>query len=245
MIIKWKIGCSGFSYREWKGIFYPESIPQTKWFEYYASQFSTLELNVTFYRFPRLNILLKWYETSPAEFLFTVKAPRLITHFKKFVDCSRLLDDFYGTISDGLKEKLGPVLFQLPPKYAYETNKLNNIIRSLDKRFKNVLEFRDTSWWRSEVIETLKQHNVIFCGIDYPALPNDVVTTSNVAYYRFHGKPRLYHSAYTKNQLKKIADSIGANTALTEAYVFFNNTASFAAIKNANWLKQYIEAQKS
>src|SRR5262245_53400952 len=138
MSITWKIGCSGFSYREWKGIFYPESIPQTKWFGHYALRFSALELNVTFYRFPRLSFLKKWFETSPADFLFTVKAPRLITHFKKFTDCSDLLDDFYGTIAEGLKEKLGPVLFQLPPKYGYEADKLKNIVESLDKNFKNV-----------------------------------------------------------------------------------------------------------
>src|ERR1700747_49503 len=112
--MKWFIGCSGFHYKEWKGIFYPEKLPQRKWFEYYSSRFNTLELNTTFYRFPQLGVLQNWYEKSPADFRFSVKAPRLITHYKQFNDSRQLLADFYGTIREGLQDKLGPVLFQLP-----------------------------------------------------------------------------------------------------------------------------------
>ena len=96
--MKWHIGCSGFLYRDWKNIFYPEKLPQRKWFEYYATQFDTLELNVTFYKFPQLSSLQKWYNDSPPEFLFSLKVPRLITHYKQLKDCESLLDDFYGTV---------------------------------------------------------------------------------------------------------------------------------------------------
>ena len=105
--MKWHIGCSGFHYRDWKEIFYPAGLPQKKWFEYYSSKFDTLELNVTFYRFPQLSFLRNWYEVSPDHFVFTAKAPRLITHYKRFRDCERLLNDFYTTLIAGLDNKLG------------------------------------------------------------------------------------------------------------------------------------------
>jgi len=241
--IKWEIGCSGFHYKEWKGIFYPESLPQKEWFKYYTQKFNTLELNVTFYRFPVLKSLEAWYDASPANFSFAVKVPRLITHYKKFSDCARLIDDFYTLITTGLKEKLGPVLFQLPPKYIYTNERLDLIVKSMYKEFKNVIEFRDPSWWTNNVFARLKKEKLIFCGIDYPGLPNDAVITNPSVYYRFHGRPRLYYSAYKKKDLKIIADSILENKKATNAYIFFNNTATQAAIKNANSLKKYIGDQ--
>src|SRR3982750_2937983 len=118
--MKWWIGCSGFHYKHWKDIFYPQGLPQTKWFEFYCQHFNTLELNVTFYRFPRLSFLETWYKKSPKEFRFSVKAPRLITHFKQFHDSERFISDFYNVVKEGLKDKLGCTLFQLPPRSAYK-----------------------------------------------------------------------------------------------------------------------------
>lgn len=241
--INWRIGCSGFHYKEWKGIFYPESLPQKEWFRYYSQKFNTLELNVTFYRFPVLKSLETWYNISPDNFSFAVKVPRLITHYKKFVDCSRLIDDFYTLITKGLKEKLGPVLFQLPPKYNYTSERLDLVVRSMYKEFKNVIEFRESTWWTPKVFRRMKKEKLTFCGIDYPGLPNDAIITNEVVYYRFHGKPRLYYSGYKKEDLKSIADSILANKSVTEAHIFFNNTATHAAIKNANSLTKYIAPQ--
>src|SRR6185436_3494437 len=126
--IKWQIGCSGFHYKEWKGIFYPEALPQKEWFGFYTQHFNSLELNTTFYRFPVLKSLENWYNISPPGFLFAVKVPRLITHYKKFRDCKRLIDDFYTLVTKGLKEKLGPVLFQLPPNFSYTNERLTLII---------------------------------------------------------------------------------------------------------------------
>ena len=238
--IKWEIGCSGFHYKDWKGIFYPESLPQKEWFKFYAERFNTLELNVTFYRFPVLKSLEVWYDTSPANFSFAVKAPRLITHYKKFSDCSRLIDDFYTLITKGLRDKLGPVLFQLPPKYIYTNERLDLIAKSMYKEFKNVIEFRDASWWTPEVPERLKREGLTFCGIDYPGLPNDVVVTNETVYYRFHGRPRLYYSSYKKVDLARVADLICAGKKAINVYIYFNNTATEAAIKNAARIKKYI-----
>lgn len=237
--IKWEIGCSGFHYKEWKGFFYPESLPQREWFRFYAEKFNTLELNVTFYRFPVLKSLENWHNISPDNFRFAVKAPRLITHYKKFSDCARLIDDFYNLITKGLKHKLGPVLFQLPPKYVYTDARLELIVTSMYKQFNNVLEFRDSSWWSPTIFNKLKKEKIIFCGIDYPGLPNDPVITNEIVYYRFHGKPRLYYSAYKKKELNNIADIVLKNKLPEKVYVFFNNTATASAIKNAITLKKY------
>lgn len=239
--MNWHIGCSGFHYRDWKEIFYPPDVPQKKWFEYYSSKFDTLELNVTFYRFPQLKFLQTWYKNSPAAFSFSVKAPRLITHYKQFRDCERLLNDFYNSIEQGFKEKLGVVLFQLPPQFYYTDERLDLIIANMKKEFSNTVEFRHESWWNEKVYKRLKKEKIIFCGISHPTLPDDAIVTGQTAYYRFHGAPKLYYSSYKKAMLKKIADSFAANKTVKEAFIYFNNTATVAAIENAIWLKNYVQ----
>lgn len=238
--MKWHIGCSGFHYKEWKDHFYPPKLPQRRWFEYYSSRFDTLELNVTFYRFPQLKSLQNWYTVSPSHFYFSVKAPRLITHYKQFRECGQLLDDFYTTIAEGLQDKLGPVLFQLPPAYAYTPERLFLLTENMRSGFRNVIEFRHASWWIPEVYEALKKSAIIFCGINHPGLPIDPIVNNSIAYYRFHGVPKRYYSSYTETELKTIADELLANNELKECWIYFNNTASLAAIENALWLKQYI-----
>lgn len=116
---RWWIGCSGFSYKHWKGKFYPADVPARLWFEYYCQHFNTVELNVTFYRMPKPETFKAWYDRSPRDFMFTVKAPRIITHYRKFLNTKDDLLRFYGTIGDQLHDKLGTVLFQLPPNFVH------------------------------------------------------------------------------------------------------------------------------
>lgn len=162
--MKWNIGCSGFAYKEWKGIFYPDKMADDKWFNFYASQFNTVELNNTFYRFPSVEKLFGWYEESPDNFSFSVKVPKLITHFKQLVDADLLIKNFYVTSKDGLREKLGEILFQFPPKFDYSKARLQQLIKSLDTSFTNVVEFRHSSWWNEEVYTQLARNKIIFCG---------------------------------------------------------------------------------
>jgi uncharacterized protein YecE (DUF72 family) len=240
--MKWHIGCSGFSYREWKETFYPVGLPQRKWFEYYSTRFDTLELNVTFYKFPQLSALQKWYAISPPGFLFSLKAPRLITHYKSFNDCEKYLDDFYNTIQEGLQEKIGCVLFQMPPKFTYSEERLQLIIDNLRPACTNVVEFRHESWWQESIFKKLGENNIVFTGHSHPiGVPDEPVANTNVAYYRFHGVPTLFYSAYGHETLARIADGLLAKEDLHEVFVYFNNTASMAAIENAVWLKQYLE----
>src|SRR5437762_10420793 len=205
---KWWIGCSGFHYKGWKGIFYPEGLPQRKWFEFYCEHFDSVELNVTFYRFPQVSFLKSWYQRSPDGFRFAVKAPRAITHYKKFKDSKKLLSSFYKVVNKGLADKLGCILFQLPPRMNYSKEKLEQIIESLDPGFPNVIEFRHESWWDEKVYKELGRHNITFCGISHPSLPRDVVINNPLVYYRFHGTVELYKTPYTEDFLFKVVHTI-------------------------------------
>jgi uncharacterized protein YecE (DUF72 family) len=238
--IEWRIGCSGFHYSDWKEVFYPRDLPQRRWFEYYCLYFNTLELNVTFYRFPQLKFLQNWYNISPPGFLFSVKAPRLITHYKRFSDVQRLLSDFYGTSREGLKEKLGGILFQLPARMTYSKDLLNKIIDALDSSFLNVLEFRDQSWWKPSIYRELAKKNISFCGISHPMLPDNAVCNTSTAYYRFHGVPDLYYSQYKRNFILQIAEQIRNIKKVKQAYLYFNNTATIGAIRNAKFIDRIL-----
>lgn len=231
------IGCSGYHYRHWRGVFYPEKLPMRRWFEFYSQHFATLELNVTFYRFPQLSFLENWYAQSPPDFLFAVKAPQLITHYKQFHNVQQLLGDFYDTTGRGLREKLGPILFQLPPRMAYEPERLDRILACLDPSFVNVLEFRHPSWWREEVYTALRERQVVFSGQSHPLLPDAVVATAPTLYYRCHGVPHLYASPYSEDALRGLAAQVATAPGVEPAYVFFNNDIGGSAIPNAQFLR--------
>ena len=238
---KWYIGCSGFHYKEWKEVFYPRGLVQRKWFDYYAEHFNTLELNVTFYRFPLLQTLQAWYDKAPPGFLFSAKVPRSVTHFKKFVGTEALVSDFYAVLYEGLKEKLGCVLFQLPPQIVYSEEKLERILEQIDPGFNNVIEFRHASWWRPDVILKLEARQVSFCGVSFPKIPHDhAVINNGIAYYRFHGVPLLFHSAYEEPFLQRTVDQIACSDSVHTVFLYFNNTASSAALANAGYVQQLV-----
>ena len=234
------IGCSGFYNKDWKEVFYPKGLAQSKWFEYYCTQFNTLELNTTFYRFPTVEMLKKWYDKSPEYFRFSVKAPRLITHYKQLNDCERLLDDFYSIIQEGLKEKLGTILFQFPSKIVYSEEFLQRITQNLNASFMNVVEFRSVSWWNQHVITELAKHNISFSGISIKDLADEIIANTKTIYYRFHGIPRLYFSQYPKERIEQFAQELKEQALSTTAYIFFNNTATLAAINNARELEDFL-----
>ena len=194
-----------FIIKNGKHVFYPNGLAQSKWFQFYCQHFNTLELNVTFYRFPTETTLSKWYKASPPDFKFSVKVPKAITHYKKLNDCERMLNDFYKTSQAGLHEKLGGILFQFPPQLIYSSDRLKKIISNVNPGFKNVVEFRHASWWNKDVIRQLKKNNIIFCGISYPGLPDKVVKTNPSLYYRLHGVPVLYKSVYQRRIFKTTA----------------------------------------
>ncbi|WP_276369381.1 DUF72 domain-containing protein [Chryseolinea sp. H1M3-3] len=242
---KWWIGCSGFHYNGWREVFYPKGLSQRKWFEFYCESFNTVELNVTFYRFPRVKDLQNWYDRSPEDFAFTVKAPRLITHYKRFNNASRELHDFYDTVAKGLRDKLGAILFQLHPQTEYSEEKLEQILKSLDPAFTNVIEFRHISWWQPKVVKALQSHQVTFCSISYPGLPDDIYKTAPAMYYRFHGVPKLYLSSYSKVKLQQVVKEIIQKRNVDDVYVYFNNDIEVAAVSNARTVQGLVSKKKS
>ncbi|WP_113662592.1 DUF72 domain-containing protein [Pedobacter nanyangensis] len=238
--MKWNIGCSGFYYKEWKDFFYPKGLAQKDWFKFYCKHFNTIEINASFYKAPTAKSLEKWFNDSPTDFVFTMKAPRLITHYKQFNYCKTEATDFYQLVNDGLKEKLACVLFQFPPSFSYTEEKLERLLQTLNPGFKNVVEFRHASWWNEKVFALVKAHHIIFAGQSYPkSLPDDVITTHPAIYYRFHGKPVLYKSAYDFSEIEHFFTQIPADA--DQAFIYFNNTWGFGAINNANQLKLLVE----
>jgi uncharacterized protein YecE (DUF72 family) len=240
-MVKWHIGCSGFHYKHWKEIFYPKGVPQRLWFEYYSQHFNTLELNVTFYRFPDLSVFQGWYNRSAPGFSFSVKAPRLITHYKKLNDCEQLLDNFYKTVEEGLKEKTGAVLFQFPPRFNYTSERLDKIIDNLNPQFPNVVEFRHSSWWNEEVYEILGKNKITFCGMSHPLLPETIIENTSMLYHRMHGVPQLYYSPYTLEYLDKMVKTIPLSKKIKNAFIYFNNDIGGNAIKNAKEMIEIVD----
>lgn len=239
-MIKWYIGCSGFYYKHWKGIFYPDDLPQKKWFSFYCEHFNTLELNVTFYRFPQLSFLQTWYQKSPSTFRFAVKAPRAVTHYKKFNDAEKLISDFYNTIQEGLQEKLGCVLFQMPPRFDYSEERLQKIISGVNHSFTNVIEFRHVSWWNDKVYNALAENKISFCGMSHPELPDNIIQNTSVLYYRMHGVPHLYQSLYKISTLKNIINEIEISHKTKKAFIYFNNDIDVSAVKNAREMIELV-----
>ncbi len=218
-------------------------MPQGKWFEYYCSFFNTVELNVTFYRTPQPKIFRGWHQRSPRRFRFAVKAPRLVTHFRRFHNVSDVVKSFYDLVSTNLADKLGPILFQLHPQTKFTPENLDRILQVLDPAFTNVLEFRHDTWWNDETAGILREHGVTFCGISHPELPDDIMGTAKTAYYRFHGVPELYRSAYTSRKLRSVFTTITNMKDIREAYAYFNNDIDVAAVSNAITLRRIVESQ--
>lgn len=228
-----KIGCSGYYNRHWKGVFYPEGMPASQWFDYYCRHFDTLELNSTFYKFPTVKSLNTWFKKSPDDFIFSVKAPKLITHFKKFKGVARLMGDFYLACQQGLEHKLGCTLFQLPPSIRYEESILNEIIEALNPAFINVIEFRHKSWWSKKVYDALAQNYIVFCTVSHPSMPSTLVVNSPISYIRLHGVPRMFYSSYGDQELLDLYEAIQKKTKIKQAFIYFNNTADTAGVINA------------
>ncbi len=241
VMINWRIGCSGYLYPDWKGVFYPASLSTKRWFEFYAEHFNSIELNTTFYRFPRVDYLRTWFNRCPADFKFSVKAPRVITNFKRVKEAQKYLGDFYNVVQEGLREKLGCVLFQFSEDLFFDEERLERIVNLVDASLNNVLEFRHVSWWNDVVKNVLVDHRVIFSGVSHPTLPAAIVATADTVYYRLHGVPHLYTSRYPILDLEDLVQAIQHTPLVKEAYIYFNNTADGSAVVNARELQGFTQ----
>jgi len=225
------IGTSGFSYNHWKGVFYPEDVPASHWLEFYAQHFGTVELNNPFYRLPARQAFEKWAEQTPDDFVFAVKFSRFLTHIKRLKDPEEPLDRFMSR-ADALGRKLGPILFQLPPNFKPDLDRLANLLmlRPPDSRW--VLEFRNPEWFSDEVLDLLREHGTALCVQDSTeGCPT--AATARFAYVRFHGTPTA-NGSYDKKLLRSWAHQfeqwLGDGI---DVYAYFNNDMMGYAVKNA------------
>ncbi|MBW8362218.1 MAG: DUF72 domain-containing protein [Kaistella sp.] len=234
------IGCSGFANRDWKGFFYPETLPAKEQLTFYSEKFNSVEINSTFYRRPRQQTLENWFNLTSEEFRFFIKIPQSVTHFRRLSETRDDSQDFCRYVQTGLREKLAGFLFQLPPSFHFSDENLEKVIANADPDFLNVVEFRHKSWWNEEVMQILKKKNIVFSGVSFPKdLPDDFIINSNdSAYYRLHGVPVLFKSEYSDSEMEKLAENI--KKAGRNVYIFFNNTWGTAALKNALYLKKIL-----
>lgn len=240
---KYRIGCSGFLYDSWKGIFYPEDLPHRWWLSFYMEKFNTVELNVTFYRLLKKEAFERWYKETPPDFVFCLKGSRFITHVKKLKDVELPLSTFFNATAP-LLEKLHVVLWQLPPNLKLNMKNLEDFIENLKLYpVRHAFEFRHKSWLTKKVFNLLSASNIAVCTADWPDFIKDVPATANFVYIRRHGEGGNYSTSYTTDQLKNDAKMIkeylkqGKNV-----YYYLNNDAFAYAPKNAMELKEILEA---
>lgn len=237
---RFRIGCSGWVYPHWVGPFYPGDLREKDWFAFYARHFDTVEVNSTFYHFPTEATVRGWAAKSPGGFLFTLKAWRGITHLRKFKGTEDLVRRFYA-LGEGLGEKLGGFLFQLPPSLRFNRDLLLRILDQLDPRHRNTLEFRHPSWFISEVAERLRERGVAMCVVSAPGLPEYVVATAAHAFVRFHGRAEWYASRYSEEELRGWAERL-RGLPVDMVFAYFNNDAFAWAPENALRLKELLPA---
>ncbi len=241
MKVKNFIGTSGFSYSHWKGVFYPENLPGSKFLSFYAEKFDTVELNNTFYHTPHDSTIEKWVSQTPKGFVFSVKASKFITHVKRLKDAEESVGKFLEKAAL-FGEKLGVILFQLPPSLKKDLPLLKEFVSHLQEGRRYTFEFRHKSWLSDDVYSLLAEKNIAFCISDTPRYPYAEVITADFSYVRLHGHTVLYASEYSKEQLVHYAELIKTNNEKgISFYVYFDNDFGGYAVKNATELKELLK----
>jgi len=243
------VGTSGWNYEHWSGgVFYPAGLKRPDWFRHYCRHFRSVEINNSFYRLPEKSVFQKWHDASPDDFTFAVKASRFITHMKKLAQPGDHIPLFLENAA-GLGEKLGILLFQLPPYWKFNPDRLSafscfiarqNILPGL----RSALEIRHRSWYCEPCFELLKEYNISLALTDWPEMPVAGPLTADFVFIRRHGPESLYASEYPASFLKREARQIHVWLAEgKEVFIYFNNDAFGYAVKNALTLREYLEKE--
>ncbi len=234
------IGTAGWNYRHWQGAFYPKDLPQKKWQEFYMERFHTVEVNNTFYRLPEKKTFEKWGKDAAEGFIFSVKASRYITHMKKLKDPEQPVANFLDHAGI-LGEKLGPVLFQLPPRWKSNPPRLESFLASAPSGYRFAFEFRDPSWWEDRVFDILKKYNASFCAFDLGGMEAPAELTSDFAYIRLHGQEAEYQGQYDDETLSAWAECFeGWLDQGIDVFCYFDNDENGYAAKDALRLKEKL-----
>ncbi|MGQ9778874.1 MAG: DUF72 domain-containing protein [Bacillota bacterium] len=234
-----RIGTSGWVYSHWRGIFYPPDLPPAEWLAHYTREFDTVEINNSFYRLPSEATFDAWRAQAPPGFVFAVKASRFLTHLKKLKDPEEPLATFFAR-TGRLAEKLGPVLYQLPPHWRVDPPRFARFLAALPKGYRHVVEFRDESWFVEEVFRLMERHGVAHCLHDMPPLSVPLRVTAPFVYLRFHGDP-AHGGRYPEETLARWAKRIGEwQREGLDIYVYFNNDWGGHAVADARTLRRLV-----
>ncbi len=237
---KFIVGTSGWHYNHWRGRFYRSGLPKSKWLEFYAQYFRTVEINASFYRLPTEKAFANWRDTAPVGFVFAVKASRLITHYRRLINVEDALTTFLGRARI-LGDKLGPILYQLPPGFHRNDERLDSFLSLLPQDLQHAVEFRHPSWLVDPVFDTLRKHNVALCVISMPDFDCPVMATADFSYVRLHGSQRKYTSCYSDEELSQWAGRMRHLARDSgKVYAYFNNDAEAHAVHNALTLLQKL-----
>lgn len=234
------VGTSGWHYDHWVGPFYPEGMSSSGFLPFYAERFDTVEINNTFYQLPDPETLARWRDATPAGFRFACKGSRYITHMKKLKDPQESTKRFFQ-VAEALDDKLGPILFQLPPRWSANVERLEAFLAALPDNGRYVLEFRDDSWFTQEIQEGLSRANVALCIYDLAGHHSPLQVTADFAYVRLHGPDESYGGSYSDEALAGWARRfLQWQAEGREVYCFFNNDREGHAVRNALRLKEMI-----
>jgi uncharacterized protein YecE (DUF72 family) len=236
-----RVGCSGWQYKHWRGEFYPADLLQNRWFEHYASIFDTVEINNSFYRLPEAATFASWARRAPKRFLFAVKASRFLTHMKKLKDPEEPIERLFSRMR-ALGRHLGPVLYQLPPGWKLDRQRLEHFLQALPAGIRHVLEFREPSWYADDVLRLLDEHRVALCLHDMPGSATERERVGPFVYVRFHGATGKYGGSYSDEQLRSWARWLHTQRqAGSDVYAYFNNDVGGHAPRNAVTLRRFLE----
>ncbi|KKC24797.1 DUF72 domain-containing protein [Sphingomonas sp. SRS2] len=235
-----RIGCSGWMYRHWRGLFYPEDLPVKRWFAYYAEQFGTVEINNSFYRLPKPDTFDSWREQAPPDFRYAGKANRFLTQAKKLKDCEEPVARMMEPVGH-LGQGLGPILYQLPPGFALNAERLEAFLELLPANLLHVFEFRHKSWYTDAVAKILDRYGAGFVAHDFPGVASPRWATGPLAYVRFHGGIGKYYGRYREEILLEWSDWIAEqDKAGRSVWAYFNNDGEAAAVHDALTLKAMV-----
>jgi uncharacterized protein YecE (DUF72 family) len=237
-----RIGTSGYHYKHWVGPFYPPKTSPRRMLGFYSQHFDTVELNNTFYRLPPESAFDDWRETTPPNFLFAVKASRFLTHNKRLKDPENALENLLPRAAR-LGKKLGPILFQLPPKWKVNPSRLEQLLEVLPRRHRYVFEFRELSWIQPAIDRLLARFNAAFCIYELAGFHSPFTVTTDFAYVRLHGPEQgKYQGSYNDESLRQWSKRIRewART-LSAIYVYFDNDQAGYAATNARILRNMLQ----
>jgi uncharacterized protein YecE (DUF72 family) len=233
------IGTSGWTYKDWRGRFYPPKLPQRAWLAYYAEQFPTVELNVTTYRLPKENDLARWASVPPG-FVYTVKLSRLITHRKRPGEPRAFVDNYMARIVP-LEPRIANILAQFPPWFERDDAALRDFLDTLPAHHRYVVEFRHPSWYDDAVYALLRERGISLCIHDLRGSETPIVLTGPVLYVRLHGPVRAYAGSYSRARLERwVATIRELAPQVAEAFVYFNNDQNAYAPRNARTLIELL-----